>query len=300
MFTTNAEEGKAQAPNDQNQPGGANGNDEGAVLKEEHKQNEPEPAATGDKATPQKEEGKRASPNDHLKVSAARQAQNEEEREDFDYEEACKSWSEYRISGKAPTRRGYHASFVHDNYLYIHGGHDIREGTLEDMHKINLDPKGNDNQWEQINQRGVMQPGCIGYHSLTCHGDKAYLFGGSNLGKDNEKMFEFDINSHEWKVIKPNGDCPKTRDEHSADLWNDTIVVFGGNVQGFKTNEVWFYNINDNSWEKVEADDCPPERSIHGHTVLDDTLYIFGGKDLDNNKLNDLWAFDLNSRKWKK
>ena len=104
------------------------------------------------------------------------------------------------------------------------------------MYRINLDPKSNDNEWENIQQRAVEQPGKVGYHTLTRYGNKVYLIGGSDLGKDNTKMYEFNIDTNEWKVVhqKDSNNFPDPRDEHSAVLWNDIIVIHGGNVHGFK------------------------------------------------------------------
>ncbi len=283
--------------------GQATGTDgEDHALKPDQKQNEPsQPTAGAPEAkTPVKEEGKKSNEASHLHVGGTHNQM--EEKEDFDDEESNQNWNEYRVTGNAPTRRGYQASFVHDNYLYVHGGHDIREGTLDTMYKINLDPSSNDNEWEQINQRGIDQPRRIAYHTMTMYEDMAYLFGGSDLGRDNSKLFSFDIETSEWKVIsdlsKATDTHPETRDEHAAVLWNDTIVIFGGNVQGFKSNDVWFYHIKENRWEEVKADSSPPERSNHAYGLVGDTLYIFGGKDIENNKMKDLWAFDCNSKTW--
>lgn len=163
--------------------------DQNQFAKEELKKETPQDVPAKPSDLPKKEEENKAklSPQT-LKVSTQKQKQEQlDEREDFDYEEAFKSWQEYRVTGKTPRRRGYHASFVYENYLYVHGGHDIREGTLEKMYRINLNPKGNDNEWELIQQRGVEKPGSIGYHTLTLHENTAYLFGGSDLGVDNEK-----------------------------------------------------------------------------------------------------------------
>ncbi|CAI2364122.1 unnamed protein product [Moneuplotes crassus] len=275
------------------------------ALQPDTKQKEPgQPGVSAEGAKVSgKEEAKKVAAGSHLQVSHKDSPKYGDDREqDFDEEESNKNWSEYRVSGKAPTRRGYHASFIHDNYLYVHGGHDIREGTLDTMHRIHLEPSSNDNEWEQISQRGMQKPGCISYHTLTRHGDQAFLFGGSDLGIDNSKMFSFDIENCEWKVISDlsneTGDQPITRDEHSAVLWNDTIVIFGGNVKGFKSNDVWFYHVNENKWEEVKADNSPPERSNHAYTISGDKMYIFGGKDIENNKLKDLWCFDCNSKSW--
>jgi hypothetical protein len=277
--------------------------EEEPMLAEENKQNEPEQTKIANDVEEVKVEDKKEKQQEQkllvVDPKNAKPGVQIEEREDV--EETNQSWSEYRVTGNAPPRRGYGSSFIHDNYIYVHGGHDIREGTIGAMYKVNLDPKGNENEWELIVQRGVEKPGNIAYHTLVGHENKAYLFGGSNLGKDNEKLFEFDIGSCEWKVIKPvSTENPLPRDEHCAVLWNDIMVVFGGNVRGFKSNDVWFYHIKENKWEEVKITDCPPERSNHAYAILDDTLYIFGGKCVDNNKLKDIWALDLNSKKWKK
>ena len=222
------------------------------------------------------------------------------DRDDLDPEEINKSWQEYRLAGKAPRRRGYHGSFIYDNYLYIHGGHDIREGTLDKMYRINLDPKSSENNWEEIVQKGIEKPGKIAYHKLLRYEKKVYLVGGSNLELDIEKMYEFDISTSEWKSVKPHGGIkPDWRDEHVAVLWNDIIILFGGNVQGYKSNDLWFYYIKDNKWEEVKTTDPPQERSNQGSAIHGDSLYIFGGKDSDNNKLNDMWQLNLSTKVWK-
>ena len=38
-----------------------------------------------------------------------------------------------------PERRGYHSTFAYKNKLYIYGGHDIREGSFDNLWMINLD-----------------------------------------------------------------------------------------------------------------------------------------------------------------
>ena len=263
-------------------------------MKGEDRQSEPAIAGNHENSKlPVKEEAKKDLPKTHLQVHGQNKDLNAD-MDDFDPEECNQNWNEYRITGKAPTRRGYQASFIDGNYLYVHGGHDIREGTIESMYKINLEPNNNDIEWEQVVQKGIQKPGKIAYHTLTKHGSKAYLFGGSNLGKDNNKMFQFDIETSEWKAI---GDLnnerivqPVTRDEHSANLWNDTIVIFGGNVKGFKSNDLWLYHINENKWEEIKIDSSPCERSNQAAALINDKLYIFGGKDIENNKLSDLWV----------
>lgn len=51
-------------------------------------------------------------------------------------------WSEIRVQGKLPERRSNHAAFIQNasrNYLFIHGGRDLKEGALDNLWRIDLD-----------------------------------------------------------------------------------------------------------------------------------------------------------------
>lgn len=242
------------------------------VDKQDTKKNVPSstmPASLGKDQKKDEENKKSATSNIHLSTKKV-SPPYEGERDDLDYAEMNKSWQEYRVVGRAPRRRSYQASFVYENYYYIHGGFDIREGTFEKLYRINLDPKSQENSWEELTQKGLEKPGKIAYHKLIRYDKKAYLIGGSNLDKDNERMFELDLTSNEWKTIKIHGAKPGPRDEHSAHLWNDVIVVFGGNVNGCKSNDVWFYHIKESKWEEIVTTGAPMERSNHSSTLYAD------------------------------
>ncbi len=107
-------------------------------------------------------------------------------------------WYELRMTGKCPERRAYHTSFEHHNRLFVHGGYDITNGTLDslymlDVAKINnldsqpsLDGNGAGNsatkkmlEWWRIETNGPAKPGPLTHHSSVVFGDKMYMFGGS-------------------------------------------------------------------------------------------------------------------------
>lgn len=50
-----------------------------------------------------------------------------------------KNWIEVRYEGKPPERRAHHASFLHNNTLYIHGGEDLHDGILSNMWSLSLE-----------------------------------------------------------------------------------------------------------------------------------------------------------------
>jgi len=65
-----------------------------------------------------------------------------EEKKDYGEEAGGDDWIELRLQGKLPERRSNHCSFVvtigNEEYLYIHGGRDLKEGALDSMWRLNL------------------------------------------------------------------------------------------------------------------------------------------------------------------
>lgn len=52
------------------------------------------------------------------------------------------NWIEVRLLGKLPERRSNHCAFIltlrNDEYLYVHGGRDLKEGSIASMWRLNL------------------------------------------------------------------------------------------------------------------------------------------------------------------
>ena len=114
------------------------------------------------------------------------------------------NWFELRLFGKVPERRGYHSTFIHKNKMYIYGGHDIREGSLDnlwmiDMNNFNdLDMQPEDQEkcceWKLLEPKGNVHPGAISHHTSIVYSDKMYLFGGSKAsGQENKHFYSFNI-----------------------------------------------------------------------------------------------------------
>jgi len=49
-----------------------------------------------------------------------------------------RNWVELRLLGQQPDRRSYHSSFIFDKKLFVFGGLDIREGSLNTLFELNL------------------------------------------------------------------------------------------------------------------------------------------------------------------
>lgn len=184
--------------------------------------------------------------------------------------------------------------------LYIHGGHDIREGTLDTLWRIDLS-SGGDYEWELLHTRGSKKPGNIAYHTFNLISDhECILIGGSNLGSDNPNIYELDLHTLEWKADRHHKpEDLESIDEHTATFYDGKLYVFGGNVHGFKTNNMYILDIATRKWHVKEFTKGPPPRASHSATIKDGELYIFGGKDEENEKLGDLWVYSIKDDTWK-
>lgn len=116
-------------------------------------------------------------------------------------------------------------------------------------------------------------------------------------------MFIFDPTANKWDIIKPRGEIPQARDEHSACILNENMIVFGGFIEGEKTNTIGLYNFKDNRWTEFNYDDMeleyvPEARAGHSAVIHENKMYIYGGKDVDNKRLDDLWVFDFEHLLW--
>lgn len=64
-----------------------------------------------------------------------------------------RNWVELRLMGQQPERRSYHSSFVFDKKLYVFGGLDIREGSLNSLFELSMQCLG------ELNADELASPG---------------------------------------------------------------------------------------------------------------------------------------------
>lgn len=78
-----------------------------------------------------------------------------------------------------------------------------------------------------------------------------FLFGGSTSTKENKNFYSLDLKTWKWEVLKPRGEDPLTRDEHTSNLYENSMIIFGGFTNGYRVNELHRYYFNENKWEKL-------------------------------------------------
>ena len=228
------------------------------------------------------------------------------------------NWYELRPTGSQPQRRGYHAAFVYQDKMYVFGGSDIREGTLNNLWGFDLTEIGdlqdsstenNVLAWQEVKTHGSV-PGQISHHQCIVAGKNMYLVGGTLAGRDYNcsQMYRLDLQTFNWDEVatmaseeEPES-LPVCIDEHTAILDGNTVVVFGGFQDGTRKNQVHTFDVETRVWSLLAPSDprapAPSARAGHAAVMHEGNLYVFGGKDDDNQKLNDLWRFNLAERVW--
>ena len=149
--------------------------------------------------------------------------------------EFCRNWVELRLMGQQPDRRSYHSSFIFDKRLFVYGGLDIREGSLNSLFELNLqclgeispdeltspggDPLQSNFRWRLVQTTGNAAhiPGKIAYHSSCVYKDNMYIFGGniprSGRAEDTnaddiycDKINYLNLRTMTWSLIRTRGD----------------------------------------------------------------------------------------------
>ena len=47
-------------------------------------------------------------------------------------------WNEIKVPGKLPERRSYHTCCTNEGFLYVFGGQDLKEGSLNTVWKLDI------------------------------------------------------------------------------------------------------------------------------------------------------------------
>mmetsp|Transcript_11043 Transcript_11043/g.7689 ORF Transcript_11043/g.7689 Transcript_11043/m.7689 type:complete len:94 (+) Transcript_11043:251-532(+) len=91
----------------------------------------------------------------------------------------------------APERRSYHSTFVFESRVFIYGGLDIREGSMDSMYELDmdnisdLDAIGEERQtnfgWKLVKTigEGPHRPSKMAYHTSVVYKENMYISGGN-------------------------------------------------------------------------------------------------------------------------
>lgn len=214
-----------------------------------------------------------------------------------------------------------HASVAYDalrDKVYVFGGNsqgrghtnDVwfmdQPGTVGSVTWTRLDPRGRRPQsrfgqpavYDSIADRMIVVGGAMGY-TLPCANDVWVLKGPSLQG-----------GTPQWLELKPVGEAPAPRADHSA-VWvprTRRVVVFGGHdcvAQRF--DDTWVLDLADSSrprWRRIVTSGAAPAHRGNHSAVYDgaaDRVLLFGGN-MDTRPFADVWELkpaSSNDARWR-
>ncbi|CEM25889.1 unnamed protein product [Vitrella brassicaformis CCMP3155] len=208
-------------------------------------------------------------------------------------------WEQIQTSGDVYLPRSGHAVVLYEDVLYLFGGTD-KTARQNDLYAFNIE----NSLWQLVaDDSGPSRPpnarsNCQG----IAYEGKLYFFGGFT-GKGGEyfnDVHEFDIARCRWAPIKPIGEPPAHRSDHSMVLYGTTAYIFGGFDGSNRLNDVGVLSLAGESkrWLANGSAQNPPENRF-GHTavVYENGMYVFGGWN-GQNTLSDLYEYVFGTNEW--
>ncbi|KAJ3031246.1 UNVERIFIED_CONTAM: hypothetical protein HDU68_005585 [Siphonaria sp. JEL0065] len=160
--------------------------------------------------------------------------------------------------------------------------------------------------WVDISSFGITPGGRLG-HSMTAitNNNKFLVYGGQGAsGGYSSDLYLFDVDTTQWKNVKPTGSArPPSLSNHAAGFSNTTqeLVIFGGSTSVSTLNQdIWKFNYLQNSWQQIANNNGPGFRTAQAYAFVNDFLYVWGGQDASRNILGDFWRFNVVLNAWDK
>ena len=222
------------------------------------------------------------------------------------------TWEKSTLKGDTLPPMNYFSGWYDMPFLFIHGGKSLQKGenkSFKETYLIDIATK-------TIHKLFTIEEPSSRYgHMAIKNNDKqAYIFGGCNIGKKNERYLNdlhkmeyknisvitgdnANVNGASWIVnIQTKGDKPPGRKGYSmmyAESIN-SLIIYGGELKDNKINDngIYIYNVDDKEYKKIniKGSDILGCRAYHSMQLNDTSnkIYIIGGIDNNKNVLNDI------------
>ena len=230
------------------------------------------------------------------------------------------TWVKSTLKGDNLPPMNYFAGWYETPFLFIHGGRGLQKGENKSFKETYLI----DISTMTIHKLFTIEEPSSRYgHMAIKNNDKqAYIFGGCNIGKKNERYLNdlhkmeyknisvitgdnANVNGASWIVnIQTKGEKPPGRKGYSmmfAESIN-SLIIYGGELKENKINDdgIYLYNVDDKEYKKInlKGSDMLGCRAYHSMQLNDtnNKIYVIGG--IDNNKkvLNDIIEIEVKDK----
>jgi N-acetylneuraminic acid mutarotase len=171
-----------------------------------------------------------------------------------------------------PVGRLCHTAAVHNDNMYIYGGH-ITQPSSEyfhtvknDMYECNLKTR----EWREV-PVGENAPRRT-EHTSVVYNNSLIIFGGySGNGYENSIM-SFDFQTGQWVQLTTQGDSPSARSAHTASVVGNSMFIFGGWNGVHCMNDLHELDFTTMTWKLICADTSQASRlsgsANHRHSIF--------------------------------
>ncbi|OQR75890.1 kelch domain-containing protein 10-like [Tropilaelaps mercedesae] len=218
-------------------------------------------------------------------------------------ENGAVTWIRWKTHGEAPLRLYGQAITIHDDYLYMVGGTDGLDYTI-DVHRLHL----RDRRWERLSNYVQGEPIPPRYrHEIAYFDNQIYVFGGGTphyvYGFD--MLPALDLKTSRWIHQPTKGwrnphsghlEVPKPRRCHSVvqSACGNWIVLAGGVDRNETLDDIWKLHLPTLRWHRYN---CRLPKKLYFHSAAMTTtgcMYVFGGVlDSYQHRSNDLYAMNV-------
>jgi hypothetical protein len=204
-------------------------------------------------------------------------------------------WLPVHFASRSPGSRVFPSAVVHEDSLYIFGGHD--GGVYRnDLLVFNLETR----VWLLDQEVSGGGPSPRDAHAAVVHDEWMYVFGGYDSKRYLNDFHRYHFESSTWSTVTYSGGAPSPRGGHTAVVHADEMLVFGGCDGWNYFNDLFKFSFGSEQWVPVRVTGTAPGARSAPATVIHEgqaMMYVFGGYD-GGRSLNDLFRFDFTSSEW--
>ncbi|KAG8927063.1 Negative regulator of mitotic exit, partial [Tulasnella sp. 408] len=189
----------------------------------------------------------------------------------------AKQWTKVAASGRAPQGRDGHVVGMYRSRFFIFGGQAGGE-FFNDMWTLDLSSQP---VWDQCTVAPESKiPTPRSGHVCVTHGDRIYVFGGTDGHYLYGDTWCFDFPTHTWRELKCVGFVPAPREGHAAALVDDVMYIFGGRgVDGKDLGDLAAFNISKSRWYRFRnMGPSPSRRAGHAMAASGSQVFVLGGE----------------------
>ncbi len=208
--------------------------------------------------------------------------------------------AEWQAGPSINTARSHFAAGVVGNKIYIFGGHDANDNSLNSTEVLDLSQPS---AWASLPGTANDKIDSVIEFAGASLNDRLYVFGGYYGAEHNSGsnfVEAYDPIGNSWTTKSA---MPTNRYLAAAAAYNNEIYVFGGEYAKNDTSKTYYYKLVEafdpvsDSWRHVTG--LPQLRLLPAVAIAHDKAYIIGGGQITPWKtFGNLYAYDFAQKNW--